>query len=558
METSQLITIIVIGTLVGVLAMAISHAQIVWLGRRKSTTGLPPRKYSRLVTWTIWACALSALILSFYALTSVDLPEQEGFLIAESLFVVRPRPGLVAKFENGETNVHKNDSLIVFNGPHGEDGHIALKKKLVQLKNELESERKRPLDIDSDTLRQAEIAKGVVMELEQRARQIASEHDAIKRDMTQRRLALADRFYSIEQDIRSVEGLLAPLRKSRTTEKEALRSQEKLVEFGYITRLEFSRKRDAFAELETKIAQFENKRGIFELEKQEIIKLRSLSETTFAQQLDARSAQLAQLSSEIDKAKMALIDTEKMIELERPHAIAMRERQLKHIKTQIEDCESLLRENTDSQMRLRAPFDGKVGFREPLPATIPADNGPLLVMYQSGQIRAMIHLESAEAKHLDFSAKISLPSTNKHVELQKPKNTLLGSIVQKPAISEKKGAQEILIACDPPPHVVRQLAMGGTIPVWIQLNRTITSMVSFWASIGFALVGISLVVRESLRRYFSPSPSCKPDSKQPDHDLASTTPTRSMVEAVAKVERPSSAVNGKTNTVRSRPDGCFP
>lgn len=527
MATAHLVTIIVIGVLVGFLSVAISHAQLVWLKRRRQTR--EPRlatSPSPLPKWLPWACAGGAVGLGLYSVCCAELPERDGFLIGSGLFSVRPRPGLVARFETGDVAVRRGDLLVRFTGQDGDEGSISLEKRRARLQNELEAQRARPLDLDPDAVRHVDAAHSSLHEIEQRKNQLVSERDSIVREMAQQRFTIANRVYRLEQDDHAVENELAPLRASHETEKEALRTQERQAKAGYITRLEANRKRAAFAGLEGRLEQLDRRRALFAREKKEVDRLRSLSEAAYALQLRERSIELEKLDAKIAGARDAVARAAEALERDRPRAQAQRDHQLQQIKAELEACQALL-DGNDRSMSVAAPFDGRVGFRDPSPAKAPADNGPLLVLYRPGQVRAAVRVEAGEsdAASQDLGAEVRLsPLDANHAEPASAPIELGGTIVQRTLRPD--GPEEILVGCDPPAPIVRQLAMGATLPVRVQLHRSVTSTRPFRAGVGLAALGLLLVVGNAFRRSLH-RPASPPGSSPRGGGLARPRPPAS-------------------------------
>ncbi|MGC4118848.1 MAG: hypothetical protein QM765_30650 [Myxococcales bacterium] len=201
-----------------------------------------------------------------------------------------------------------------------------------------------------------------------------------------------------------------------------------------------------------------------------------------------RSAELSRLSGEVDAARAAVARTAEALEADRPRAEAQRDRRLMQIRERLDAYRALL-EGRGSPLFVAAPFDGRVGFREPQPTSAVSDGGPLLVLYRPGQINASVQLEPGETGG-DLTAEVRLPTSIGRGDPTEAEGPLAGTVVQRRLLPG--GAEELLVACDPPPRVVRQLAMGGTLPVVVTLRRGVTSTWPFRA--GMVLVGLALAV----------------------------------------------------------------
>jgi hypothetical protein len=533
MANLDLTTVIVVGALVGLFFVALGYAQMVWLARRREAREPGPLQVSSpLSTWSFWLLVLFAGVLLLRSITSSALPERPAFLVGEDLFSVRPRPGLVAKFETSGVNVHRDDLLLRFTGQDGVEAQLAVESRRKMLESELEIERARPLELDNELVRRADAARVALRECEQRQKQLISERDSITREMTQQRLAIANRRFRIEQDHQTAERELGPLQASRETERNALKSQEALLQQGLLSQVEAARGRDALAELEGRVGQLEDHREILARERQEVANLRALSERAFAQQLHDRSTEMEKVAGEIEAGRKVLELAAGALEQDRPRAAAQRDKRLRQIETQIEECDSLLN-GQGRQLTVRAPWDGRIAFREPSPSSPPSDNGPLLVLVRPGKITAAVHLEpgEADATDSDLRAEIQIfPSSPGAFELGVKEGLLLGRILQRTLL--QGGSGELTVALDPPERVVRQLAMGGTVPVRVQLRRGIASSGSFLAGLASGGLAFALAIVGALRRRFlrpagSPPPdphAGRGDGVQPTVPVSPTAP----------------------------------
>ncbi len=516
MEAPDLTTVIVVSALVGLFSVALGYAQMVWLARQKEArAGSPTQQSSPLLKLLMWTCAVLATVCFLRAVTTRTLPGRQGFLVGEDLFSVRPRPGLVAKYETTSADVHRDEALIRFTGSDGEEATRSVKNRRGLLEDELEIERARPLEFDPEIVRRAEGARAALREREQRLKQLVSERDSITREATHQRLAIGNRWYRLEQDDQAAARELTPLRARLKTERGALKSQEELLKQGLVSRMEAARERDALTELEGRLGQLEDQRAIFAREQREIANLRALSEKTLAQQLGERTAELATVTTEIEAARKGIELATRALDQDRPRAVAQREKRLREIEIQIQDLDSLLN-GSGRHLVVEAPWDGRIGFREPSPSSAPADNGPLLVMYRPGKIGATVRLEPDETEATDsgLRAEIQVVSSSpNHEELGRTEALLPGAIVQRTLLPG--GAGEIQIACDPPERVVRQLAMGGTVPVLAHLRRGVTHATSFRVGLGFGGLAIVLAVFNLLRRHIPRGQAAEPPGFDP-------------------------------------------
>lgn len=503
MGRTDLTTAIVVGAVVGLIFVALGHAQMVWLARQRRAPELGRRERpSPARTLLSWAAALVAALCLLRAATSRGLPDRPGLLVAEDLFTVRARPGLVGAFQSYKADVRRGEPLIRFTGQDGREAKLAIQDRRRQAALQLASERVRPLDFDAETARRADAARASIREHEDRVKQLVSERDAIAREGTSQRLGLDARRFAIEGQDRDAARELAPLQASLRTEKEAVRAAEELVTGGFISRLEFTRQRDAVGKLEGQVRQLGDRRSLLARERGELASLRSLAVAQLDRQLKDREAELAAERAQLDAARADLKGASDDLERDRPRLVAEREKRLRQLEGELADWDALL-DGRGPQLVVQAPWDGRVGFREPSPGAVPADGGPLLVAYRPRHVWAAVRLEPGEpgaARRLD-AALIVQGGPAERDPVDRPGSgaePLAGTVVRRAALAD--GATELHVACDPPERVVRQLAMAGNVPVVARLTRPLATMPSFWAGVASASLAAGLALYGPLRR----------------------------------------------------------
>jgi hypothetical protein len=511
MGNPDLTTAIVVGAVVGIFFVALGHAQMVWLARQKRARDpAAPGRSSPLRTLLSWTAALVAALCFLRAATSRALPDRPALLVGEDLLSVRARPGLIARHETGGAEVRRGDPLIRFAGQDGEEAKLAVRSRRQQLAVQLANERMRPLDLDAEIVRQADAARAALRDHDQRLKQLVSERDAIAREVTTQRLGLHGRRFRIEQEERDAVRELDPLVASLATERDALRSAEELLAHGAVSRLEVARERDAVSRLEGRVRQLEEKRAVLAREQRELASLRAAAEETLERQLGARAAELQAERAESEAARAALARATEALEQDRPRAIAERRARLRELEDGLAECDALL-DGRGPPLVVQAPWDGRIGFRDPSPEAAPADGGPLLVAYRPGKIVAAVRLEPGETEPeaaLDAAVQVAAPGRalgegaldplRGQGRLDRAEVLLPGEVVHRALLPD--GATELRVACDPPDRVVRQLAMGGTVPVVARLNRTLVSATSFRLGLALAAVALGLMLQGSLRR----------------------------------------------------------
>lgn len=526
MGNSDLTTAVVVGVVVGLLVVALGHAQLVWTARRRRARdpASPPPSPAR--TLLCWTAAVGAALCFLRASTGRGLGDRPGRLVAEELFTVRPRPGLVATHETGDADVRRGAPLLRFSGQDGREAQLAMRERRRQLAAQLAAERTRPLDLDAEAVRRADAARAALRDHEQRLKQLASERDAILREGSTQRLALDTRRFRIEQDARDAAGELEPLQASLQLERDTLASVEQLVADGYIARIELARQRDTVQKLEARVHQLGERRALLAREAQELTTLRDEAEGLLDRQVRARAAELADEQGEADRARAALELAAAALDRDRPRAVADRDRRVRELAQELADWDALL-DGRGPQLVVEAPWDGRVGFREPAPGGAPPDGGPLLVLYRPGRIWAAVQLDAAEAEQADrgLDARLLLAEPAPERSAYQGgvrERALAGAIVHRAVLAD--GGRELHVACDPPAAVVRQLAMSGRPSVTVRLRRPLLATPGFLAGLALSATALGLALYGPLRRRaVAAAPGAEPDVGRDDRRAALTT-----------------------------------
>lgn len=446
--------VLVLGMIGGLLCFVLAYGHAVWRARRSTARAGAPTRTSSLLSAISSTCAALAVTVLILAISSRSFSEVEGLLSSEELFAVKPRTGLVANYVALGPEVKKGEVLLRFRSADDD------KPQLGGENRQREVERVQPIDLDPEILRHVQAAELACRQGEERQRQLISERDAIDREAAQQRIELAARRFRVAQDARTAEGELAQTRASLTSEHVQLDATRWLVEQRLVARLDLTKKQEAVTVLEEHKAELAGRRALLD---QEMAKSRTQlgeMEQIYAQQLRAREDELKAVAAKLEDAHRERDHWQAELEQDRLRAIAQRAR----------------------HGVVEAPWDGRIGFREPSPASLPTDGGPLLVQYRPGKIFVVVQLDS----ELTSSARAGLESQFRLATAVSP--PFSGG---RPTLSKRAGGSvELRIPCDPPDRVIRQLALGGALPVRVQLRLPLASAPGLW--LVFVLVAVAL------------------------------------------------------------------
>lgn len=491
MDPRDLTAVLIIGALAGLTLFAASYASMVWLARRRRVHALEAAEArpSPVLTALLWTCVTVAVACLARAVPAQLLLEREGLLSGEDLFAIKPRAGLVATYVASGPVVRAGEGLLRFRGHDGGDAVLAVRARRQLLEKELDLEESRPLESDPAVVRRADQAELLVRTGEQEEKLLASERDLILREAAERELEMKARRYRLEADAQDAEREVALGQASLRTARDGLAAAEALLARGLVSKLEVDRERESVLVLEGRLAHAEGRRASIALEEREVIRLGEEARSTVEGQLAARRGALEAAARDVASARQALERARAAVAEDRDRALAGREKRMRQIEAQIDECDGFL----GGGQTVAAPFDGRIGFREPSPSSPPSDGGPLLVLYRPGRVRVKVRVPDQESFRADdLELELTALST------QTLKSPFTGEVIRRSPIAG--GSLELEIACDPPDRVFRELAQGGTVPVRVAVRRPLAATPTFRVGAGFAAAAVLLGAARAVKR----------------------------------------------------------
>jgi hypothetical protein len=479
--------VLVLGMIGGLLCFVLAYSRAVWRARRSAARDGAPTRASSVLSAIRWTCVVLAVGVLILGISSRSLSEVEGLLSGEDLFAVKPRAGLVASYVALGPEVRKGEVLLRFRIADNDQPPAAGGN----------DERAWPLELNPEIVRHAQAAEQAYRQAEERVRQVMSERDALEREAAQQLGELAARRFRVAQDKRTTEGELAQTQANLTSEHVQLDATKTLVEQRLIARMDLTKKQEAVTVLEEHNAQLEGRRALLGQEMAKTLGQRGEIERIYARQLRARDDEL--------KAVAAMLEN------------AERER---------ERWRAALAQDRVRQGVVEAPWDGRIGFREPSPASLPADVGPLLVQYRPGKIFVVVRLdyELTSRARAGLESQFRLP-TGASASFSGGRPTLL---------KQAGGSVELRIPVDPPERVIRQLALGGAMPVRAQLRLPLASAPGL--SLVAVLVAVALAATITRTLVTRASPVVAVASTAPAAEVVPFDPSASAQPSLATAD----------------------
>ena len=460
-------TIVVAGGVVGLLVFAFANAFRVILARRQAVRALqerPPR-YVRLLRALVWAALFLMLLGALRLMPGRKVVNNQGLLYGDQLFSVMPRTGFLASYPDGKLEVEEGDTLVELKRDAGPDEIVVATNRREILKQELAVIEADALQVDPFVLRQFTVAENNVRDLEQRRRQVVEGMEALGREAPQQRLENATRTRRLDKEIQDLSHTIDQNNTSLTAARKVTRSAQELLDRGLVSADEHSEKLERARVLESRDRELRGRLELLTQERDQLATLTSASSDAYSGQLSRQRSRIAELDRLMVTSRTDLEKAQANVDVDLERARKQRENRLTQIRIQIEELSSFI-DNPDSTIAITAPWNAKVGFRDPSPASAAGFNRPLVVLYQDGMIGAQVHVASDTAFQINpDNALVSLRALTP----QSINTPFDGKIVERTVLQD--GIFQLKIAGAPPAAALKDLAMGATVPVSVIVRR---------------------------------------------------------------------------------------
>jgi hypothetical protein len=381
-------------------------------------------------------------------------------------------------FPDHRSRVHEGDALVTFYRKEQEEEVASYGRRREILQEEYDLIQSHPLEIDPSVLRAHERARGAIVKLEQQERNLLEERDAMVRDAPRQKLDNDSRRNRIDLTLSQIQHEVEQARVFLATARKGYDSAENLYKDGLVSQRELDLRNETLEISKSRLEQLLERQQMLEDERGEVNRLLVASEDTYDELLDSRQQYLFEVRDSLESARGNFVGAEDALTEDKGRARSIRDKRLRQIAIQIEECDAFLGE-PGKTIAVDAPWDALVGFRTTSPASHMNDGSPLLVLYQPEQIWVRLHVTASQAQSMvGGDMKIAL-----HALTSETMNKVFyGTILEAtPLLNE---VTELRIACDPPEAAIREVATGGTVPVSVNVRRTSTN---FGWPLGLAL-----------------------------------------------------------------------
>ena len=280
-----------------------------------------------------------------------------------------------------------------------------------------------------------------------------------------------------------------------------MESAAKMVEKGLIPRLDKERRIESYNVALSKYNELKERERLLREEMAQLETAVLSSGKSKDHLLDNINVWLQDLRLEKQQVENERDRLNHVLEDEKEHANERHLSRIRQLQFELAEVNALLSNHKSHKtITVKAPWSGRIGYRDPSPTNPKPDGAPITLLYKPGNVWAQIHVSESQASKLVENMTIEV--SNSHLspyEIRFP-----GQI--KDRVKLPDGRVELRIVCDPPAELLRELADGkeSTLHVKIDsngmgLNEIIKKLSSpdqqtvFWLSLT-AIVLVALVV----------------------------------------------------------------
>jgi hypothetical protein len=458
--------VVLLSSIAGLLAFAVSNAlYVVHLRhRRVATRGEQPRSTRARRALIASAGAFGVLALAL-AIPGPKLVDGMGWLTGHDLFAVSSRAGFAASYPSADRDVRAGDVILQLMRDAGPDEMAAAASQRALLAQDLEFTKLETLRVDPLLLAAHSTEKDQLDDLTERRRGLVEMQESLVRGQLRQELSDQGRVGDVEQELTGARFELEQTESSLTAAETSFAIATKSDVPGVFPRDEINRREERVSLLRSRREELREQIELLLREQTNLTALTAASQTTDSEQITLRSTELETIDAEIAASRDRLQAAWNAVEIDKVRAERQREHRIRQIELQMAEFDQLLDARAGT-LDVRAPWDGRVGFREPSPASARLSNRPLLVLYKPGSIAVRMPV-TADRARLSGDSDVGIAMTALIPEASS--STFSGRVVQGTQLPD--GSAELQITADPPAAAVRELASGTSVPVHVVVRR---------------------------------------------------------------------------------------
>lgn len=485
MQSSPMLSLVILGGLAGFGVYCLSHAVQVWRIRNGAAPSAVADAPAARRRW--WVARVSALCMLLGTLGLVAsyitglAAERKGRLLGVGLFAPRLAQGLEVDAVFRAREVRAGDVLARLRSREREAEIQALKTRRDSLAAEKRLVSHTPLELDAEVVRRRQEVDNERRHLQYSADQFLPARDLVRRERLRDRLAKQEQLRTLGSALdrlqreREQAGVRLGLRQDQLTRSQKLSPTgaasagefaERKTELDYQT-AEVAKLDQQIANARQEVAQLEND-------------LRALDELS-----ESQGSELAGLVTRVRERLASVVacaapaDADLSADVIR--AKARRQARLDQLDVELAGCEGQLAA-MERSLSIVSPFAGRIAYRDPSPKTV-FGSAPLLVLAPADGFRLRVRISRAQAAALERAGQTTLQLLQDGVERRFP-----GYLTARESLAQEKGFVMAELTCEPPAETVRDLATGKAVTASLLWSPPLYTSALFLPSVAALLL----------------------------------------------------------------------
>jgi prefoldin subunit 5 len=456
-EGSEILRIAILSVVIGFAGFCISYSLYVWRKRNSTNTTAKPRSVKLAQISFLLGCATTALSWAFN-----EFQGRNGIAGGSDVFVVNARPESFAQEITSAETVKQGAVIAEFLSPADRTRLAGTDLQISQAKAKKEAIAHKVLQYDEALLQErthlrSELLqnRGFAFQLQHSRYEAERERAALTTDWTREEGKLLEDTAEAERELAAALG-------RREITQRALQRGEELEKQGNMSRQQLDMR--SSDDLSTALNVDKDKQAIVSLKEQ-----RAALGPRYESSVASLDRQISELSAEHARMTATIEDLEGQIETVRQQLRADHDRAVVSRQSEVDavdyDITILAAEKTrlTELGQVRAPFAGRVVYRNPAPG-LASGNSPILVISAGTGFTAAIRLPRRELPELTsrtdpVELALDTPVLNKF---------FTGKFVRSKPIPFEPGRVIAYFDCNLPPEIIAYL--GNTaVPLRVRL-----------------------------------------------------------------------------------------
>jgi hypothetical protein len=476
MEQETLVNVAVLSGLVGFGVFCISYTATVWW-KRNAVAG----RKGRLRRWAAVTVTVGALII-LAVIAHRELASREGVLKAERLMTVRAREDfMLQRIYQGE-QVEAGQILVQFTSPKRKSEIEALQVELTRQEAERRVLDYKPLEADPELVRRHQDAVADVRQLRTTVNQLLPACHEADRVLLTERLRRLEKLMSLHTDQDETKRM-----KEETSAEHDLAAKNRewvrsLSRNQAVGSAELAEANTQFDLTKTKVARYGERTGNLAKEQAKLEENVAALQKSSSEQVGALERELERARGQLAEAEESCEQIDRDLATDRKRAEQLRTQEIAEVVSAIARDRATLA-GLQADLEVKAPFAGRVVYRDPAPNTV-GKEGPLLAVAPGEGFRVRLRVPKSEVALLSRAGEVRLELADPLVEKQ-----FSGWFASAEVLPHELWHSVVEMDCRPPAAILQKLAADKTVRVRLRWRPSLLGSYVFLSGLAILVAG---------------------------------------------------------------------